>query len=128
MKKLTAFVLLAGLLCPAPSAFAVDPPVQVTTLQLPDLVTPEQAAEVENQLKELPGVTAVKASVAIEAVVVVYDPVKASADQFIDSLQETGYIATFAKANYRCPKCTATYSDDGNCIVDDTPLEPVGKA
>ncbi len=126
MKK-AAFMLLAVSLLHVPSASAVEPVVQVTTIQLPDMTTVEKADEVEKSLGTLPGVSAVKASSEIESVVIVFDPVKTSAEQFIESLKDSGYTATFAKANYRCPKCTATYAKDGNCIVDDTKLEPIAQ-
>ncbi len=126
MKK-TALALLAVFLMHVPHVLAVEPAVQVTTLQLPDMTTVEKVGEVEKTLGALPGVSAVKASSEIEAVVIVYDPVKASAEQFIESLKDSGYTATFAKANYRCPKCTATYSQDGDCIVDSTKLESIAQ-
>jgi copper chaperone CopZ len=129
MTRQTALVALFGLLLCSPfstlSIHAAEPAIQVTTLQIPGMASSESEQQVEAALKGLDGVSAVKASATIESVVIVYDPVKTSAEEFIEKISDSGYLATFAKANFRCPKCTATYADAGDCIVDGTELEPI---
>ncbi|MCM8794512.1 MAG: heavy-metal-associated domain-containing protein [Candidatus Omnitrophica bacterium] len=125
MKQLAVWVVLGFFLFTGSPLSAVEPPAQVTTLRIPGMTTPEDAVAMEETLKELPGVSAVKASTEIESVVIVYDPAQTSAEQFIETVTESGYLATFAAANFKCPHCGATYSDDGQCIVCEVPLEPV---
>lgn len=120
----TLSIILAALFVTAPviPARAVEGN-QVATLQVPGM-TPAAKVRVEKTLQALPGVAAVKASTEIQAVVVVYDPMKVQTEQLIDAVKQAGFLATFAKANYRCSKCAATYEKDGRCVVDGAALEP----
>ena len=99
---------------------------QVVTLQVQGL-SAGQEMKIENALSSIPGVAQVKASSAIGAVVVVYDPVKAQSDAFINAIQSAGFVAKLAKANYQCPHCSAKFAKVGKCIVCDVPLEPIKK-
>ena len=99
---------------------------QVTTFQV-EGITPGSAQKIEKLLGALPGVAQVKVSEELGVAVVVYDPVKAKADEFSSAMKSSGYLSTLAKANFRCPHCTATYTEDGECIICNIPLEPVSQ-
>lgn len=100
----------------------------VATVQVQGMVSAEDQAAVEAALKNIPGVWQVKTSLDFEAAVVVYDPSQAKVQSFMDAVEDSGYLATLAQANFRCPKCTAHYEKDGTCVVCDIPLEPVAKS
>lgn len=123
MKTLSIILVVLLLASPVIPAQAVEGS-QVTTLQVPGMTSATQV-RVEKILQALPGVAAVKASAEIKAVVVVYDPMKVQSEQLINAIKQAGFLATFAKANYRCPKCKAGYEKKGRCIVDGAALEPV---
>ena len=123
MKTLSVILAVLLLVSPVIPAQAVEGN-QVTTLQVPG-ITPATQVRVEKILQALPGVAGVKASAEIKAVVVVYDPMKVQSEQLINAIKQAGFLATFAKANYRCPKCKAGYEKKGRCIVDGTALESV---
>lgn len=125
MKTLSVILAVLLLASPVVPAQAIEGN-QVTTLQVPGM-TPGTQVRVEKTLQALPGVAQVKASAEIKAVVVVYDPMKVQSEQLIDAVKQAGFLATFAKANYRCPKCKASYEKKGSCIVDGAALEPVVK-
>ncbi len=101
-----------------------EPAVQAATLVV-DGLTAESVSQVEAALKALPGVSAVKVSEAAGLAVVVYDPAQVKQDEFTKAMQSAGYLATFAKANFRCPACPATYEEAGTCIVDGSTLEAI---
>ncbi|MBI3311946.1 MAG: cation transporter [Candidatus Omnitrophica bacterium] len=82
------------------------------------------AAQVEQLLGKMPGVSTVKASDERGEAVVVFDPAQAQQEQFTRAMQEAGYLATFADARFSCPHCGAKYSKDGQCIICDVPLQP----
>ncbi len=125
MKRVTAGVGFVALALSA--ATVVAQANQVVTLQVQGL-SAGQEMKIENALSSIPGVAQVKASSAIGAVVVVYDPAKAETETFVNAVQRAGFLAKLAGANYRCPHCGAKFAENGNCIICDIPLEPVQKS
>ncbi len=120
--------MMAGLSLLAMVLFFVSPSVaEVSAVQASTLVitgmAPGSADKVQKALEALPGVAQVKVSEEEGLAVVVYDPAKVKAEEFTRAMQEAGYLATFAKANFRCPTCPATYAEAGECIVDGSTLE-----
>ncbi len=97
---------------------------QVITLQIQGLAQ-EEAMDLEHGLGAVPGVSLVKVSSDLGVAVVVYDPVQVKPDLLSQKVQEAGHLASFAKANYKCPKCTAAYEKAGDCIVCHIPTEKV---
>lgn len=116
-------VLAAVLFLVSPAA-AEDPSVRAATLAVEGMA-PGSASQVEGALKVLPGVSAVKVSEEAGLAVVVYDPAHVQQEEFTRAMQAAGFLATFAKASFRCPACPATYAENGTCIVDGSPLEAV---
>ncbi len=129
MKKLVSLVIFSTIVLSVLPVAQAEQQVatRVATLQIPGL-TAAKEAKVEQTLKVIPGVFQVKASSSIQGAVIVYDPLKVQKDQFIQRVKDAGYLASFAKANYRCPHCKATYERNGKCIVCDIPLEPIPKS
>lgn len=129
MKKVAGLlVLLAVGICFSQVSWAEQAQQNVATLQVQGMVSAEDQAAVEEAIKNIPGVWQVKTSLDFEAAVVVYDPIRAKLQSFMDAVEDSGYLATLAQANFQCPKCTAHYEKDGQCIVCDIPLEPVGRS
>lgn len=114
-------LLAIALFWVSPSAAEVSAP-QASTLVITGMA-PGSADKVQKALEAVPGVAQVKVSEEEGLAVVVYDPSKAKAEEFTRAMQAAGYLATFAKANFRCPKCPATYAEAGECIVDGSTLE-----
>lgn len=108
---------------PVLSALAEQPAVQAATLKIP--MEPGSAEKIQKALGALPGVAQVEVSEEAGLAVVVYDPAKVQAQAFTDAMRSAGYLATLAKANYRCPTCPAVYEEDGRCIVDESELEEI---
>ena len=125
MKRMTAWmgVLAAALFLVSP-VIAEEPAVRAATLVV-DGMALGSAAQVESSLKALPGVSQVKVSEEKGLAVVVYDPAQVQQEEFTRAMQAAGFLATFAKANFRCPTCPATYAEGGTCIVDGSTLEAV---
>ena len=121
-------VLLALGVCFPRVSSAEQAPQNVATLQVQGMISADDQAAVEEAISAVPGVWQVKTNLNFEAAVVVYDPTKAKVQSFMDAVEDSGYLATLAQANFRCPKCTATYEKDGKCVVCDIPLEPVGRS
>ena len=125
MKKLFGLLLILALGFFSVPAGAEEPAAQrvkVTTLQVAGMI-PGSAPKVEAILRGIPGVTQVKANEDMKAAVIIYDPLKVKQEEFLPVLHKAGYLASFAKANYRCPQCKANYSKDGICILCNVPLE-----
>ncbi len=125
MKQVIAGIslLAAALFLVSPSAADVST-VQASTLVITGMA-PGSAEKVKKTLEALPGVAQVKVSEEAGLAVVVYDPAQAKVEVFTRATQVAGYTATFAKANFRCPTCPATYAEGGECIVDGSTLEAV---
>lgn len=122
--------IIVGMQLLAMALFLVSPSVaDVSAAQASTLVitgmAPGSADKVRKALEALPGVAQVKVSEEEGLAVVIYDPAKAKAEEFTRAMQAAGYLATFAKANFRCPACPATYAEAGNCIVDGSTLEAI---
>lgn len=117
------YLLAVALFLASPSIAEVSA-VQASTLVITGMA-PGSGDKVRKALEALPGVTQVKVSEEEGLAVVVYDPAKAKAEEFTRAMQTAGYLATFAKANFRCPTCPATYAEAGECIVDGSTLEAV---
>jgi copper chaperone CopZ len=120
--------ILVGIHLLALALFSVSPSAaEVSTAQASTLVitgmAPGSADKVQKALEALPGVAQVKVSEEEGLAVVVYDPAKIKTEEFTRAMQEAGYLATFAKVNFRCPTCPATYAEAGECIVDGSTLE-----
>lgn len=114
----------------AVALFLASPSVaEVSTVQASTLVIRGMASgsgdKVQKALEALPGVAQVKVSEEEGLAVVVYDPAKVKTEEFTRAMQAAGYLATFAKANFRCPTCPATYAEAGQCIVDGSTLEAI---
>ena len=125
MRRMTVWVgILAAVLFLISPVIAEESAVRAATLEVAGMA-PGSAAQVESALKALPGVSAVKVSEEAGIAVVVYDPAQVQQEEFTRAMQAAGFLATFAKANFRCPTCPATYAKDGNCVVDGSKLEAV---
>ena len=97
---------------------------QASTLVITGMA-PGSAEKVQKALEAVPGVAQVKVSEEAGLAVVVYDPAQVKTEEFTRAMQAAGYLATFAKANFRCPTCPATYAEAGKCIVDGSTLEAI---
>ena len=122
--------MIAGLNLLAMALFLASPWVaEVSAVQASTLVitgmAPGSADKVQKALETVPGVAQVKVSEEAGLAVVVYDPAKTKTEEFTRAMQAAGYVATFAKANFRCPTCPATYAEGGKCIVDGSTLEAI---
>ena len=128
MKAIVTAILLSAVVgfTGVPVSQAVEASTQVTALQIQGMAA-GSAEKIEKLLGSLPGVTQVKVSEDLGVAVIVYDPVKAKADEFSNAIKNAGYLSTLAKANFRCPHCTATYAREGECIICRVPLEPVSQ-
>lgn len=116
--------LLAVALFLASPSIAEVSAAQASTLVITGMA-PGSGDKVQKALETLPGVSQVKVSEEEGLAVVIYDPSKAKAEEFTRAMQAAGYLATFAKANFHCPTCPATYAEAGECIVDGSTLEAV---
>ena len=115
--------LMMALLLASPS-LAETAKIQATTLVIQGM-TPGAGEKVRQELETVPGVSMAKVSESQGVAVVVYDPAKTQADQLTHAVEAAGYLAVFAKANFRCPTCGATYADAGECIVEGAKLESI---
>ena len=98
--------------------------VRASTLVITGMV-PGSADKVQKALEAVPGVAQVKVSEEEGLAVVVYDPARAKTEDLSHAIQAAGYLSIFAKANFRCPTCPATYAEAGKCIVDGSTLEAI---
>ena len=98
--------------------------VQASTLVIQGMA-PGSGEKVRKELEAVPGVAQVKVSEEKGLAVVVYDPAKTKTEDLSHAIQAAGYLSIFAKANFRCPTCPATYAEAGKCIVDGSTLEAI---
>ena len=71
--------------------------VQASTLVITGMAS-GSADKVQKVLEAVPGVAQVKVNEEAGLAVVVYDPVRAKAEEFTRAMQSASYLATFAKA------------------------------
>lgn len=123
-RALAGLSILALSLSAVSPVLSEEPTVGASTLSVQGM-GPGAGATVKKALETLPGVLQVVVSEEAGVAVVVYDPARIQSDEFTRAVEASGYLATFAKADYRCPTCPATYAEAGRCLVDGTELEAV---
>ena len=127
-RTISLLVIFLFALSAVPLTFAerAAPANKVITLQISGMA-PGASSKAEAIIRQLPGVAQVKASEEMGAMVIIYDPLKVKTEEFTAAMRQAGYLASFAKANYSCPKCKATYHRNGRCLICDVPLEEIKK-
>ena len=125
MKRVMACLsVLVLALSAVPTVFSEEASMQAATLVM-DRMPAGSSAQVESVLRDLPGVSLVKVDEAAGLAVVVYAPAQVQQEEFPRAMQSAGFLATFARANFRCTTCPATYAENGTCIVDGGALEAI---